>query len=68
MWEYAVQYIKHTAPFGNVLAVKPSKELAQLLDKMGREGWELVSATPNINLGTSNGDVLYFKRPKKEGN
>lgn len=63
-WEYATHYVKHTAPFGNIHAVKPSKELAELLERMGRERWELVGVSPHIFAGTHQGDILYFKRVK----
>lgn len=63
-WEYATRYIKHKAPFGNVAGIKITQEHDDLLAQMGREGWELVAATPNIFAGTHQGDILYFKRRK----
>jgi hypothetical protein len=65
MWEYAVHYVKHKAPFGNVMSVKIDDGLKQFMAQMGREGWELTAATPNIFAGTHQGDISYFKRPKQ---
>jgi hypothetical protein len=45
------------------------KSMAQALEKLGEEGWELICVTPlstdETFLGFSTGMVLYFKRPKE---
>lgn len=66
MWEYYVYYMPYTAPRGKFLGVDINRNVAQFLEWAGNEGWELVSASPSVYMGTYQGDVLYFKRLKKE--
>lgn len=64
MWEYATYYAPRRGKWGNVLQPQLSPDYDRLMREMGEQGWELVSATPQILAGTSQGDWLYFKRQK----
>jgi hypothetical protein len=45
------------------------QSMAQALEKLGEEGWEMICVTPLLTdetfPGYSNGMVMYFKRPKE---
>ena len=65
MWEYFTYYLKHTAPLGDVTSINLDDNVQRWLSKVGADGWELVSVSPNVFMGTHQGDILYFKRPKQ---
>lgn len=47
--------------------VGTQQELADTMANMGREGWELVSASPIAALGGKRETLIYFKRTALEG-
>ncbi|MES2624907.1 MAG: DUF4177 domain-containing protein [Pseudomonadota bacterium] len=60
-WEYrTILYKKATLLTGTI----DIAELETILNEVGRERWELVSAAPNMHLGTQRGFVLIFKRQR----
>ena len=66
MWEYQTHYIGG-GPF-NIRhhELAQDKKYLAWLEQMGRDGWELVSASPNVEDGTTRGMTLIFKRPLKQ--
>mgnify|MGYP001113944527 CR=1 FL=1 len=47
----------------NVISETPQNELASSINKLGREGWELISVGSITESGTTTKTVFYFKRP-----
>jgi hypothetical protein len=60
-WEYkTVVYKKAGWLTGSLDPI----QLESILNEIGRERWELVSAAPNGYHGSQRGLVLIFKRPR----
>ncbi len=55
MWEYRIEHIK-TAGATNLVMSKKDQDL---VNSLGREGWEMVEAVPTVNGRTI---ILFFKR------
>ena len=53
------QHLSLTQTIGDT----PESELAKSINKLGREGWELVSVGNITESGTTTKTVFYFKRP-----
>jgi len=47
----------------NAIGETPQNELASSINKLGREGWELISVGNITESGTTTKTVFYFKRP-----
>jgi hypothetical protein len=47
----------------NVIGQTPTSELARNINKLGREGWEMVSVGNVIESGTTTKTIFYFKKP-----
>jgi hypothetical protein len=60
-WEYKTIVYKKAAWLSGSLEVT---QLETILNELGRERWELVSAAPNAYMGTQRGLVLIFKRQR----
>ena len=60
-WEYKTIVYKKAGWLSGSLEVT---ELETVLNELGRERWELVSAAPNAYHGTQRGLVLILKRQR----
>ena len=60
-WEYKTLSYKKAAWLSGSLEVT---ELETILNDLGRDRWELVSAAPNAHLGHQRGLVLILKRQR----
>ena len=47
----------------NVIGQTPKSELARNINKLGREGWEMVSVGNIVESGTTTKTIFYFKKP-----
>ena len=45
-------------------SIKGDPELAQQINRLGNEGWELVDVEMTSEAGTTRGKTFFFKRPK----
>jgi hypothetical protein len=57
----AIQW-QHLA-LAQVIGETPKSELARSINKLGREGWELVSVEGVTESGSTTQTVFYFKKP-----
>lgn len=69
-WEYKIDYLAHRGQEAGHIPGHPDKEywvqdLEQELNKLGAEGWELVSFPADILTDSVDGFAL-FKRQKEE--
>jgi len=49
--------------FTYTISETPKAELARNINKLGREGWEMVSVGNVIASGTTTQTIFYFKKP-----
>lgn len=49
--------------FTYTISETPKAELAGNINKLGREGWEMVSVGNIIESGTTTKTIFYFKKP-----
>ena len=56
-WEHLA--LTHQGP-----DVQKERELSQQINRLGDEGWQLVSVSTTTKDGTTVSTVFYFKRPK----
>jgi hypothetical protein len=64
-WEYYTDYYEsHPKSSANPLkSLAGDKDYEKFMYEAGWHGWELVSATPAVTLGTVRGILMIFKRP-----
>lgn len=62
-WEYKTIEFGKRGSFLGLLKVD-ANTLGDMLNKLGNDGWELVSNVSPIGGGTTSGLVLIFKRPR----
>jgi hypothetical protein len=60
-WEYKTIKCKKRSFFSGGIDIEAVDEM---LNAMGRDGWELVSTCPDFFCATPSGVVLMFKRQK----
>lgn len=68
-WEHKVVSITARFSFGSGVGAtilvggeESQSSVSEIVDQLGREGWELVAAT-SANFEITRYDTLYFKRP-----
>lgn len=68
-WEHKVVSITARFGFGSGVSAtilvggeESQSSVSEIVDQLGREGWELVAAT-SANFEITRYDTLYFKRP-----
>jgi len=57
-WEYRIEKTSKT------WTGKDKTDVDQLLNTIGRDGWELISVVPNTVTGSIQGYDLFFKRKR----